>query len=119
MTPPFVPQLGGDDDDAYFPRNMLANDGEINSDSSDDSESESFKKIQGVNVDHLISLARRPSGGKGSMTHTASGSGDSPSNSTSATPPSVTRPLKTGAKTKEGKGPASRPSSRAAIAEKP
>jgi len=124
MTPPFVPQLGGDDDDAYFPRNMLANDGEINSDSSDDSDSESFKKIQGVNVDHLISLARRPSGK--SLVSSISGTNDSPASSStptasiSATPPSVTRPLKTGGKTKESKGSASRPGSRAAVGgEKP
>jgi len=121
VTPPFVPQLGGEDDDAYFPRNLLQADEAIDSDSSDDSESESFKKIQGVNVDHLISLARRPSGGRNSQGHGTSG--DSPSTSTdqsiSATPPSATRPLKTGAKTKEGKGPASRPASHAAVAHKP
>ena len=59
QAPPFVPQLGGEDDDAYFPRTLLnpADKEAIESDESEDSDSESFKKIQGVNVDHLISLA--------------------------------------------------------------
>ena len=126
MTPPFVPQLGGDDDDAYFPRAALGSDEKINSDSSDDSDSESFKKIQGVNVDHLISLARRPSGRSsfGSVLGGAADAGASPASSSTpsasvqATPPSATRPLKTGGKTKDGKSAGSRPGSRAAIADK-
>jgi serine/threonine protein kinase len=112
QAPPFVPQLGGEDDDAYFPRTLLnpADKEAIESDESEDSDSESFKKIQGVNVDHLISLARRPSHGSGRSLLAQAGppEQESPASSStptvgsiSATPPSVTRPLKTGGKTKE------------------
>jgi len=104
MAPPFVPQLGGDDDDAYFPRSSSFTHKEdcIDSDSSDDSDSESFKKIQSVNVDHLISLARRPSGRTPGVNTYHSAGGESPLSSTpatsiTATPPSVSRPVKTGA----------------------
>ena len=37
QTPPFVPQLAGGDDDAYFPRTLMPNHDDIDSDSSDDS----------------------------------------------------------------------------------
>ena len=64
-TPPFVPQLAGGDDDAYFPQAFKADhDIDIDSDTSEedpDDCGESFKQIESVNVDHLISLARRPS----------------------------------------------------------
>jgi len=122
-TPPFVPELGGDDDDAYFPRSLLNDNAQVDSDSSDDSESESFKKIQSVNVDHLISLAKRPSV-RGSTSASANVSqvptppqegtptSSTPTVSVTATPPSVNRPLKTGDKQKNGKL-GSRPQSRA------
>lgn len=123
-TPPFVPTLAGGDDDAYFPRTLLPGggaDNAIHSDSSEDSESESFKKIQGVNVDHLISLARRPSQ-KGLSASPASGSpsNSTPSASITATPPSVSRNLgqkkvKSASKlgpSAQGNRPLSRPLSR-------
>ena len=108
MTPPFVPQLGGDDDDAYFSRNFVTSgdNDPLGDDSSDDSDSESFKKIQGVNVDHLISLAKRPSI-KGSTGAASAASGDSTPHT--STPPSVQRPLKSG-------GQGSRLASRADLA---
>jgi len=109
QTPPFVPQLAAGDDDAYFPRTLMPNDDDIDSDSSDDSESESFKHITGVNVDHLISLARRSS--KKSLDSTPDSSTPTAGGSITATPPSVTRPLKTGDKSagQQGSRPASRP----------
>lgn len=116
MTPPFVPQLEGDEDDSYFPRALETADDIDGSDSSDDSDSESFKKIQSVNVDHLISLARRPSGRSSfaSATQSAAESPLSSSTPTQATPPSASRPLKTGAKNKSGLvAGGSRPASRA------
>ena len=108
-TPPFVPQLGGEDDDAYFPQNVMNDDPHIESDSSEDSESESFKKIEGVNVDHLVALARRPSqkgssnsllSSKQSSAHdlTASPSSSTPTiASVAATPLQEARPIKPGA----------------------
>lgn len=106
QTPPFVPQLSSGDDDAYFPQALLADVGDIDmdSDTSDDSESESFKQIQGVNVDHLISLARRRSSTSNASNSNLSRQTDSPSNSTpnsstpgtsiQATPPTHSRTLK-------------------------
>ena len=106
QTPPFIPQLAGGDDDAYFPRTLLPQDDmdNVDSDTSDDSESESFTQIQGVNVDHLISLARRRSSkGSRAPSHTSSPADSNtptPSSATpaggsvTATPPSVARPLK-------------------------
>ena len=116
-------ELGGDDDEACFPRSLLNDNAQVDSDSSDDSESESFKKIQSVNVDHLISLAKRPSV-RGSTSASANVSqvptppqegtptSSTPTVSVTATPPSVNRPLKTGDKQKNGKL-GSRPQSRA------
>jgi len=105
QTPPFVPQLAGGDDDAYFPQALLGatdvGDIDIESDSSEDSESESFKQIQGVNVDHLISLARRRTTSSKDLTRNPDASTPSdttpnstPATSVQATPPMNSRPLK-------------------------
>ena len=96
QTPPFVPQLNGGDDDAYFPRSLLPVEDDFDaSSSSDDSESESFKHISGVNVDHLITLARRRSSKSNLLSHGSSPNETPPSASsgpsTQATPPSVPR----------------------------
>ena len=106
-TPPFVPQLGGEDDDTYFPKSLLdpgsAHD-LLDEEDSDDSDSESFKKIQGVNVDHLISLAKRPSMSRTASTNASQAptppqggtppSSSTPTASNTATPPSGSRPLR-------------------------
>ena len=108
QTPPFVPQLAGGDDDAYFPHTLPDLDG-ITSDSSEDSESESFKHISGINVDHLISLARRRSArephsiASSSLNDTIS-STPTAGGSMGATPPSVSRPLAQAGRKEGSKG---------------
>lgn len=103
-TPPFVPQLAGGDDDAYFPHAFKADhDIDIDSDTSEedpDDCGESFKQIQSVNVDHLISLARRPSSkalkaGQSVLTTPTDSTRDStPVQSVPATPQQQPRSLK-------------------------
>ena len=58
--------LEGEDDAIYFPLTDKQN---FESDTEADSESESFKRIDGVSIDHVLTLARRKSGSSAASPH--------------------------------------------------
>jgi len=90
VVPPFIPELTGDGDDIYFPRpTIMSGQKAIDSDTDDDSDSESFKMIQGVNVNQVLKLGRKSSSKRNSRTSSAAGSnGGSNESSMSSMPPS-------------------------------
>jgi hypothetical protein len=62
QQPPFVPDLTGDDDVSYFEGGVDLNvDDMLDAESEADSESNSFSRIHGLGVDHLLQLTRRVS----------------------------------------------------------
>jgi len=76
VTPPFIPEVTSDGDDTYFPRQAPGD--KIDSDTDEDSDSESFKMIQGVNVDQVLKLTRRSSSRSSNSRPSSAAGHDSP-----------------------------------------